>query len=131
MHDTPPSLQVGEFIVVWGHDPPPAAVLVPYIVMWSMFGVHAGLRLIALSSPGSLPLWESTAWVEAGYSLLSWLAKLYVFWTAFTFRYGSDYLVFVSVLWACLVFMALSLLLQQGYVFYVRRGAHVRVAMPY
>lgn len=96
-------LQVGEFIVVWAHDRPPYGVLLPYVVMWSLFGVHAGLRLLALTNDGRFVKWKSTRWVEAGYSCLSWMAKLVVFWTAYASRCCADSVVNHVASWSAVV----------------------------
>ena len=63
--------------------------------MWSLFGVHAGLRLLAQTDlyPQWLPgdtAYADIDWVEAMYACLSWTAKLYVFWTSFAYVYDAS-----------------------------------------
>lgn len=82
-------------MVVWDGGPP-LGVGLPYTVMWSLFGVHAGFRLMAQldrfpsALAGVKEAYLDVDWVEAMYACLSWTAKLYVFWTSFAYAYDGS-----------------------------------------
>ena len=73
--------QVIENAIVIYQDPPSFIVPV-YVIMWSLFGIHAGFRLYAITmdhfSSSFLRPWKSTYWTEMVYSYLGWTAKIAV-----------------------------------------------------
>ena len=78
-------------------------------------------------------MWSSTAWVEAGYSLLSWTAKLYVFWTAFAFRYKVDHqtLNLISGLIGVVVLVSIGWFVEQGRHTLDKKNKQLLLGMPH